>query len=101
MAFRAAAHAAGCEGIVALGGEIPPEIRAAQTRLPSVLVGRGLRDELYTAEKFAADVAWLRATGVDAVTCEFDGGHEWTDAFCAAASVCLTRLAVGGDPGSR
>jgi predicted esterase len=92
MAFRAAAHVPGCAGVIALGGDVPPEVRAASARLPPVLLGRGLDDEWYPREKFETDVAWFAATGIDATICEFDGGHVWTEAFRAAAATFLSRL---------
>ena len=41
--------------------------------------------ERYTSTKLDADVATLRGAGVDVTICEFDGGHEWADAFVDAA----------------
>lgn len=91
MAFRAAvAHGDDCAGIIALGGDIPPEIRATDRRLPPVLLGRGSEDEWYTEAKLRTDVAWLTATGTPLTICEYAGGHVWTDAFRAAAAHFLT-----------
>jgi len=85
MAARAAANHR-CDGLILLGGDIPPEIDPAQ--LPPVLLGRGLRDEWYSAEKFKKDLSFLR----DVTPCEFDGGHEWSDAFREATSSFLGRI---------
>jgi predicted esterase len=94
MAFRAAAdHAGRCAGIIALGGDVPPDVRAAATSLPPVLLGRGHGDEWYAAEQFASDAAWLRGIRVDLTACEYDGGHEWTDPFREAAATFLGRRA--------
>jgi predicted esterase len=94
MAFRAAvAHGADCVGVIGLGGDIPPEIRATTRRLPPVLLGRGSDDEWYTADKLATDVAWLESTGTEFVRSEFAGGHVWTDVFRDEASRFLDRLA--------
>ena len=42
MAFRGAAdEAPRCAGIIALGGDVPPDVRARETSLPPVLLGRG------------------------------------------------------------
>ena len=53
MAFRAAAlgrHQA--NGIVALGGDVPPELETPSlARIPEALIGRGERDDWYTAAK--------------------------------------------------
>ena len=94
MAFRGAAdEAPRCSGIIALGGDVPPDVRARETSLPSVLLGRGQSDEWYSTERMAADVAWLRSVGTDLTLCEYDGGHEWTDTFREAAGAFLSRVA--------
>jgi predicted esterase len=86
MAFRAAA-AAGAEGVIAAGGDVPPEIpRERLAAIKSVLLCRGTRDEWYTAEKFAEDRRRLEDAGVAVTAVEFDGGHEWSREVIAAAS---------------
>jgi predicted esterase len=101
MAFRAAAdQAAGCAGIVALGADVPPDVRAAVTSLPPVLLGRGNAEEWYTGERMQSDVAWLRGIGTDLTLCEYDGGHEWTAAFREAAGTFLCRIAESRQAGS-
>ena len=95
MAFRAAAdHPDDCAGIVALGADVPPEVRAATTSLPPVLLGRGTTEEWYTEERMRSAVAWLRSIGTDLTLCEYAGGREWTDAFRSAAAAFLTRRAA-------
>ena len=95
MAFRAAAdHPDDCAGIVALGGDVPPDVRAATASLPPVLLGRGSTEEWYTEERMRSDVAWLRGIGTDLTLCEYAGGHEWTDPFRSAAAAFLTRRAA-------
>jgi predicted esterase len=99
MAFRAAAdHVPQCAGIVALGGDVPPDVRASAATLPPVLLGRGRSEEWYTAERMASDVAWLRSIGADLTVCEFDGGHEWTSEFQVATAAFLRRLAGETQP---
>jgi predicted esterase len=94
MAFRAAAdQMPRCAGIIALGGDVPPDVRAAATSLPPVLLGRGRTDEWYAADRLRNDVAWLRGLGTDLTLCEYDGGHNWTAAFREAAAVFLRGLA--------
>jgi predicted esterase len=89
MAFRAAGNIA-CQGVIALGGDVPPDVRE---NLPPVLLGRGERDEWYTAEKFEQDLKVLRPmTSVTPLL--FDGAHEWTDAFRAAAADFLQTIAA-------
>ena len=93
MAFRAAADHGRCAGVIALGGDVPPDVRAAVPALPAVLIGRGHAEEWYTAERLASDVAWLRTIGADLTVCEYEGGHEWTGAFREAAGAFLGRVA--------
>jgi predicted esterase len=93
MAFRGAVNLdAPVRGVLACGGDIPPEIdQAALARLPAALLGRGARDDWYTAEKLAADEARLKAAGVRVQTSVFDAGHEWTAEFSEAAAQFLHR----------
>ena len=87
MAYRAAARCGhACHGIVALGADSPPELRGeAAIAWPPILVGRGRTDAWYTAEKLETDLAALRGAGATVESLVFDGGHEWTDEFRAAA----------------
>jgi len=91
MAYRAATSSSiPPRAVIALGGDVPPELDAASLRrIPCVLIGRGVRDEWYTAEKHAADERRLAAAGVVVQSCVFDGGHEWTAEFAAAAGRLL------------
>ena len=81
MAFRAAArgrHRANV--VVALGGDVPPELLADRgVSFDRVFLARGGSDALYTAHKHDADLGALRdrCRRVDGFV--FDGGHEWTD----------------------
>ena len=94
MAFRAAAgHPDDCAGIIALGADVPPDVRAATTSLPPVLLGRGSTEAWYTEERMQSDVAWMRGIGADLTLCEYAGGHEWTNAFREAAGAFLSRVA--------
>jgi predicted esterase len=95
MAYRAAVlgrhHPA---GIIALGGDVPPEVTAAGPRAhwPKVLIGAGKNDRWYTADKVDRDAAFLRACGVDHEVVRFDGGHEWNEAFRVAVGKWLQLL---------
>jgi predicted esterase len=95
MAFRAAASGRHQPaGIIALGGDIPPELdRQAVARIPHALIGRGEVDDWYTPQKFADDEARLSAAGTNVVVTSFDGGHEWTADFNRVAAAFLARLA--------
>ena len=91
MAFRAACSSPRrVSGVIALGGDVPPELEgAALGRTRTALLGRGQRDEWYSADLFAADAVRLREAGVDVGTVVLDGGHEWTPAFSAEAGAFL------------
>jgi predicted esterase len=94
MALRAArAGAWRADGIIALGGDIPPDVREGGVHdLPPLLIGRGVADPWYTAEKHQADRAFLDSVGANAQVVTFDGGHEWTDEFREAAGRFLARV---------
>ena len=94
MAYRAAARAGhACDGVVALGGDLPPEIADdASARLPPVLVGRGGDDQWFTQEKLDKDLGHLARLRVSVRSEVFPGGHEWTDAFRAAMGEFLREV---------
>lgn len=105
MAWRAALLA-GHEvaAVVALGGDIPPELAALPVATPfpgRALVARGDADEWYDAAKLATDVERLggRATKVESFT--FAGGHEWSGAFRAKAGELLAELSPAAAASSR
>jgi predicted esterase len=93
MAFRgAAASGRDVRGVIAAGGDIPPEIDAASLgRIRAAMVSRGSRDEWYTDQKFATDRDRLRSAGVDVSAVAFDGGHEWSPDVIRAAAGFLDR----------
>jgi predicted esterase len=91
MAYRAAARSA-ATGLIALGGDMPPEVASSHPTLPPVLIGCGTREEWYTDAKLQSDLRILKPlTSVEA--CVFEGGHEWTAEFREAAGRFLGRLA--------
>ena len=91
MAFRAAAASSrAVAGVIAVGGDVPPEIEpAALARVHAGLVCRGARDEWYTSEMFEKDVLRLRKASVAVAPLAFAGGHEWSDEVGRAASAFL------------
>jgi predicted esterase len=92
MAARAAAHISPCAGLILVGGDIPPEIKADATlTLPPTLLARGIRDDWYTEAKFKEDLSFLESR-TRSTACEYDGGHEWTDEVRAAAGRFLAGL---------
>ena len=99
MAYRAAllgAHPAA--GIIALAGDIPPELKTdAATRhpWPKVLIGVGSTEQWYSGAKLDDDLAFLSKRGIDHSIVRFEGGHEWTEEFRTAAGTFLASLQVG------
>jgi predicted esterase len=91
MTFRAAtASSRSVDGVIAVGGDIPPELDATRlARVPAALVCRGARDEWYTSATFERDVRRLRGAGTDVQPLAFDGGHEWSDEVVRAAALFL------------
>lgn len=94
MAFRAAAASSRrVAGVIAAGGDVPPEIDASGlATVGSALLCRGVRDEWYTATKFAENQRRLREANVPVQPLEFDGGHEWTAEVISAADGFLRGL---------
>jgi predicted esterase len=96
MAFRAAAASARpVLGVIAVGGDVPPELdRAALSRIGHAVLLRGERDQWYTTPKFEQDRARLRDAGAVVTAVPFDGGHEWSAPVLEAAALFLkARLA--------
>ena len=91
MTFRAAAASlTPVNGVIAVGGDVPPELDAAALGgVSQALVCRGTRDEWYTQAVFERDVRRLREASVTVRPLEFAGGHEWSDAVVDAASLFL------------
>ncbi len=94
MAFRAAVASAGrVAAVLAVAGDIPPEIDQGQlARIPRVLVARGSADPWYTAAKVEADERRLEQAGVACARCRFTGGHEWAAAVTDEATQFLRRV---------
>jgi predicted esterase len=93
MAYRAAALAQRpCDGLIALAGDLPPDVAPLASSLPKILIGRGTEDEWYTPEKAAADIDILRQSGASFVEHVFEGGHTWDQSFIARASQFLDEL---------
>jgi len=93
MAYRAALHGSTpVAGIVALAGDIPPELKRDESLVwPRVLIGVGDKEQWYTPDKVAQDEAFLRQRGVQHEIVRFTGGHEWVDEFRAATAAFITR----------
>jgi predicted esterase len=96
MAYRAAlAGRRRASGVIALAGDIPPEIKSssAPSPWPRVLIGVGDRETWYVGRKLDDDIAFLTERGVDHQVVRFAGGHEWTAEFCDAAARWLESVA--------
>jgi predicted esterase len=91
MAYRAAAFAGhACHALVALGGDLPPDVaHDANAPLPPVLIGRGRHDSWFTREKVELDLRRLSQRGLNVRLAEFEGGHEWRASFEAEAAAFL------------
>ncbi len=97
MAFRAAlVGRQDPAGIVALAGDIPPELKEPGVTArpwPPILIATGTRDTWFTPARLAGEVAFLESRQVPHESLVFEGGHEWTDAFREVAGTWLERLA--------
>ena len=93
MAYRAAALAQRpCDGVIALAGDLPPDDAPLAGSLPPVLLGRGMEDKWYTAEKAEKDLAVLRPAGAKVSEHVFEGGHVWSPAFISRAGEYMDEL---------
>ncbi|MDP2320161.1 MAG: hypothetical protein Q8O42_12590 [Acidobacteriota bacterium] len=100
MAYRAAAFVQRpCDGVIALAGDVPPDVAPVATGLPRILLGRGRADKWYTEAKAAADLATLRGAGVTVAEHAFEGGHEWDESFVVRAAAFVDQaIAASGAP---
>ncbi len=91
MAFRAAAHSTRrVAGLIAVGGDVPPELEAGALRqIEAALIIRGRTDHLYSPQQYLADKERLTGYGVSTLGMELDAGHEWSGAVTRAASLFL------------
>jgi predicted esterase len=94
MAFRAGVRgAARCAGIIAAGGDVPPELLAdSSTAFPPVLLIRGAQDEYYPQKMFDGNVEALGARGADVTPVIVNAAHDWTSEVSDAAGRFLRRL---------
>lgn len=93
MAYRAAAFVQRpCDGVIALAGDLPPDVTPLAASLPKTLIGRGTAEEWYTADKSAKDLEVLRHAGVRVEEYVFQGGHEWTPQFFEKAAAFVDEL---------
>lgn len=99
MAYRAAAFVQRpCDGVIALAGDLPPDVAPVAAGLPTVLLGRGAEDAWYSAEKMTKDVSTLHAAGVTVIEHVFPGGHLWEESFIARAGAFVDRVVAASAP---
>lgn len=93
MAYRAAAFVQRpSDGIIALAGDVPPDVAALASTLPPILLARGAQDHLYTAAHLAKDLKTLAAGNARVTEHVFEGGHEWTADVISRAGAFLDEL---------
>ena len=104
MAFRAAINSTALPAaVVAVGGDVPPEMAPAMLkRLSGAMLCRGVSDPVYSNEKFREDEARLIGAGVKARALEYDGDTRgrgnWMEscrALCASASPIQQQIDAG------
>jgi predicted esterase len=81
-----------CDGVIALAGDLPPDVAPLAASLPKTLIGRGSGEEWYTADKAATDLEALRGAGVNVEEYVFEGGHVWTAQFLEKAAAFVDEL---------
>ncbi|MEY4635535.1 MAG: hypothetical protein RJA55_1333 [Acidobacteriota bacterium] len=95
MAYRAAAFVQRpCDGVIALAGDVPPDVAPVAAGLPPILLGRGRADKWYTEAMAAADLGVLRSAGVVVAEHVFEGGHEWDESFVARAGAFIDEVSA-------
>ena len=93
MAYRAAVLAQRpSDGVIALAGDVPPDVAPVAASLPRILLGRGTTDAWYTDEVAAKDLAALRPAGVTVIEHVFKGGHAWDESFVLRAGQFVDEL---------
>ena len=79
-----------CAAIVAVCGDVPPELKTSATRQwPRVVAMTGSRDEWYTPARLEDDMVFLRSVRADAQALVFEGGHDWSDVVAGAVGRLL------------
>ena len=93
MAYRAAVFGQRhCDGVIALAGDVPPDVAPLASSLPKVLLGHGKEDKWYTDQHAAKDRAVLEQAGVTMIEHVFDGGHQWAPEFVLRTGVFVDEL---------
>ena len=92
MTFRAAvASPAAIDGVIAVGGDVPPELDAhGLSRIRAALVCRGAEDPFYRGDTFDSDIRRLREAGAAVRPLQYPGGHDWSPDVARAAGIFLS-----------
>lgn len=97
MAYRAAMLGRrAADGVIAVGGDVPPELDGSGRAWPRVRIIAGETDHAYTAGRVDADFARLHAMGASVEVTRFAGGHEWATEVSAAAGRALAEIGREG-----
>jgi predicted esterase len=94
MAYRAALLGAREPyALLAVGGDVPPELRdTPHSRRLTIVMCAGREDTYYGPERLEQDAAALRAGGAEVRTVAFQGGHEWSAEVNRAAGELLAEM---------
>ena len=93
MAYRAAALVQRpCDGIIALAGDVPPDVAPLAASLPTVLIGRGSRRSSGTTPRKRPPTSRSSAPATTVVEHVFEAGHVWDAAFIARAGQFVDEL---------
>jgi predicted esterase len=93
MAYRTAAALPTGSWVVAVGGDIPPELTTeAISRFRGVFVCRGERDRQYPQSRLEEDTRRLKESRVPYQVVVYPGGHQWNSEVDGAASLYLKGL---------
>lgn len=94
MAYRAALLGdRRASGIVAVAGDMPPEVKDSPQEWPRVFIGAGTRDEWFSP-RLDAELQFLESRGVPHDVVRYDGGHEWTEELRQAIGEWMALLDV-------
>jgi len=95
MAYRAAMKGRRtADAVIAAGGDVPPELSAAERPWPRVLIVTGRADDWYTPARMEREAQQLAADGADVRTHAFEGGHVWNADVCAQAGALLREVSA-------
>ncbi len=79
------------EGVILMGGDIPPELESLN-RMRRILLARGNKDRIYLKGKWLQDVSRIEQSNLDASFCNFDGGHAGNEKYYKAVGKFLKQF---------